>query len=50
MQSVGIFFLNWIKRNILIAKLSRFAEIFTFLTPAPVVSAFGRQIHYAKSS
>ena len=35
-----IHFLNWVVRNILIIKLWGFAEIFVFLTPAPVVSVF----------
>ena len=35
-----IHFLNWILRNILEMKLSGFAEVFIFLTPAPVVSVF----------
>ena len=35
---MGIHFLNWIARNILVIKLLGFAEIFILLTPAPVVS------------
>ena len=34
---MGIHFLNWIVRNILVIQLSGFAEIDTFLTPALVV-------------
>ena len=36
---MGILFLNWIVRNILVTKLLVFADYyFFFLTPAPVVS------------
>ena len=35
---MGIHFLNWIVRNILVIKLLGFAEILISLTPAPVVS------------
>ena len=34
-QNGGIHLLNWIVRVILIIKLSRFAELYTFLTPVP---------------
>ena len=37
-QSVGIHFLSWIARNILVIKLSGFAEFFTFSAPALMVS------------
>ena len=35
---------NWIVRNILVIKVSGFAEMFILLTPVPV-----RQTHYATS-
>ena len=35
---MGIHFLNWIVKNILVIKLLGFTEIFIFLTSAPVVS------------
>ena len=34
----GFYFINWIVRNILVIELSGFAEIYVFLTPAPVVA------------
>ena len=34
-QNVGIHILNWIVRGLLVIKLSRYAELYTFLTPAP---------------
>ena len=37
-QSIGIHFLNWIVKNILVIKLSGFSVIFIFITPAPVVT------------
>ena len=33
--NVGIHLLNWIVRGLLVIKLSRYAEFYTFLTPAP---------------
>ena len=42
---MGIHLFNLVVRNILVIKLSGFAEIFDFLTPAPVVSVLkGRHI------
>ena len=50
-QCVGIRFLNWIVRNILVTNLSVFTEIYTFLTQEPVVLVLtGRQTYYATSS
>ena len=40
---MGIHYLNWIVRDILVIKLSGFAEI---LTPSPLVSFIQRQICY----
>ena len=40
---MGINVLNWIVRNILVNKLSRFGVIFIFFTPAAAVSE-GRHI------
>ena len=37
-QSLGIHFLNWIVKNILVIKFLGLTEILIFLTPAPVVS------------
>ena len=49
-QSVGTHFLNKMARKILVIKLSGFAEILTFPTPAPVVSVLTDMAHYATSS
>ena len=32
---MGIYLLNWIVRGLLVIKLSRYAEFYIFLTPAP---------------
>ena len=42
--------LNLITRKILVIKLSGFAEIFTFSTPAPVVLVLADMAHSAMSS
>ena len=34
-QNVGIHLLDWIVRGLLVITLSRYAEFYTFLTPAP---------------
>ena len=47
---MGIHFLGWIARKILVIKLSGFAEIFTFSTPALMVSVLAVIVHYAISS
>ena len=44
---MGIHFLSWIARKVLVMKLSGFAEIFTFSTPAPKVSVLADIAHYA---
>ena len=49
-QSVGAHVLNKIARKILVIKLSGFAEIFTFPTPAPVVSVLTDMAHYHMTS
>ena len=49
-QSVGIHFLSWIARKMLVIKLSGFAEIFTVSTPALMVSVLAVIVHYATSS
>ena len=48
-QSVGIHFLR-VARKILVIKLSGFAEIFTFSTPAPMVSVLADIANNATSS
>ena len=47
---MGINFLSLIARKILVIKLSGFAEIFTFFTPASMVSVLVDIVHYAMSS
>ena len=35
-QNVGIHLLNWIVMDLLVIQLSRYAEFYTFFTPAPM--------------
>ena len=52
-RNVGIHLLNWIVRGLLAIKLSRYAEFYTFLTPASrtVVSDLEDHtvLHYSQS-